>query len=345
MTVTHSLKRTSLIFGLVFAATMASMATIQVEINGRALYLNVPPIQVQNRTMVPMRSVFEALGAQVDWDAATRTITMNKEATNVQLSIGQKNATVNGRTVLLDVPALIMRGTTMVPLRFVSEALGAQVSWHGATQTVSIVTDQQYVTGAVVIPAGTVIPVTLDQMLSSATSNRGDVVTVTVRSAKDGDAEFPLGTKLAGIVADVQQKGADQPGMLDLTFQHAKLPDGLKAGIAGSLISLDDKTVTRSSDGRLIATNATSSDRLKFIAIGTGAGLIVGKLLKKDLIVGGLLGAAAGYIYSEFSKDKVTSMDVTVPAGTVFGVRLDHDLTYNASHTYVAARAAYRTAK
>ena len=334
--------RTGLLFGLLLSAIAAAMATIQVEVNGRTLSFSVPPTTIRDRTMVPLRGVFESLDAQVNWDASTRMITATKGDTDVQLGIGQTNATVNGRTVLLDVPAMIIRGSTMVPIRFVSEALGAEVKWLEATQTVSIFTDQQYATDAVVIPAGTVIPVTLNKALSSATNNRGDGVSVTVRSVQNGDAEFPLGTMLAGIVSDVQRKGTGQPGMLDLTFQEAQLPDGRTARMTGSLISLDDKTVTQSSDGSLIANNKTSSDRLKFIAIGTGAGLIIGKLLNKNLIVGGLLGAAAGYIYSEISKDKVQSMDVTVPAGTVFGVRLDQNLAYNASHAYVIARADYR---
>ena len=130
--------------------------------------------------------------------------------------------------------------------------------------------------------------------------------------------------------------------MLELTFNQAQLPDGSTAAMYGSLISLDEKAISQAADGRIVANNKTSSDRLKFIAIGTGAGLLIGKLLDKNLIVGGLLGAAAGYIYSEFSKDKVQSMDVTVPAGTQFGVRLDQTMAYNASPTYIAARAAYR---
>ncbi|MHB9106276.1 MAG: copper amine oxidase N-terminal domain-containing protein [Armatimonadota bacterium] len=342
MIVIRNLSRTGLLLGLLLSAITAGLATIQVEVNGRPLSFSVPPTTIQNRTMVPLRGVFEALDAQVNWNASTRTITATKGETDVRLGIGQTNATVNGRTVLLDVPAMILRGSTMVPLRFVSEALGADVKWLEATQTVSIFTDEQYATDVVVIPAGTVIPVTLDQRLSSATNNWGDRVSVTIQSAQNGDAEFPIGTKLTGIVSDVQQKGTGQPGMLDLTFQEARLPDGRKAGLTGSLISLDEKTVTPLSDGRLIANNKTSSDRLKFIAIGTGAGLIIGKLLDKNLIAGGVLGAAAGFIYSEISKDKVKSMDVTVPAGTVFGVRLDHDLAYNASHAYVTARADYR---
>ncbi|MHB9131209.1 MAG: copper amine oxidase N-terminal domain-containing protein [Armatimonadota bacterium] len=342
MKLIHSLSRTSLLLGLLLSAMMASMATIQVEVNGRPLSFSVPPTTVRNRTMVPLRGIFESLNAQVNWDAATRMITATKDGTDVELGIGQTNATVNGQTVLLDVPAMILRGSTLVPIRFISEALGADVRWLDATQTVSIITDQQYATSAVIIPAGTVIPVTLDKTLSSATNNLGDGISVTVRSAQDGDAEFPRGTSLVGIVSDVQRKGTGQPGMIDLSFQNALLPDGRKARMTGSLISLDDKSVTQSSDGRLVANSKTSSDRLKFIAIGTGAGLIIGKLLKQNVIVGGLLGAAAGYIYSEISKDKVKSMDVTVPAGTEFGVRLDHDLAYNASQAFVAARADYR---
>lgn len=344
MNVTHSLGKTGLLLALLLSTITTCVAAIQVEVNGQALAFSVPPTQVQGRTMVPLRTVFESLGAQVNWNAATRMITMYKDTTNVQLGIGQRAASVNGSTVILDVPAMIQRGTTMVPLRFVGEALGASVSWSQATQTVSISTDQQYATVAVIIPAGTVIPVTLDKTLSSATSNQGDAISVTVRSTKNGDAEFPLGTKLSGIVSDVQRKATDSPGMLDLTFQKAQLLDGSKSGMAGSLISLDEKSVTQSADGRLIANNKTSNDRLKFIAIGTGAGLIIGKLLDKDLVVGGLLGAAAGYIYSEISKDKVSAMDVTVPAGTEFGVRLDQNMTYHASYTDAAARADYRRA-
>lgn len=93
--------------------------------------------------------------------------------------------------------------------------------------------------------------------------------------------------------------------------------------------------------GVLLPSIKKTNERLKFIAIGTGAGLVIGQLLKKNLIVGGLLGAAAGYLYNEFGRDHVKSLDVAVPAGTEFGVRLDHELVYNASQAYVLARAEY----
>jgi hypothetical protein len=204
-------------------------------------------------------------------------------------------------------------------------------------------TDGQWTdTQTLVIPEGTVVPVSLDTALSSSTTRLGDEFSVTVRSSQDGDAEFPRGTRLAGNVVGVQKADRDQPGMLDLSFREAWLPDGSKATIEGSLISLDDKTVTRSVDGRLKATvKSSGDDRLKFIGIGAGAGLLIGKLLDQNLIVGGLLGAAAGYLYNEYTTDKVKPTDVVVAPGTVFGVRMDRDASYGAPPAFVAGRSAY----
>jgi hypothetical protein len=138
MNVIRYLNRTGLILGLLLTTLTASMASIRVEVNGLTLHSGVPAMQVNGRTMVPLRGIFESLGARVDWDGASNTITATNHDTNVQLSVGQTNAFVNGRTVSLDVPAMMLHRTTMVPLRFVSEALGADVKWFEATQTVSI---------------------------------------------------------------------------------------------------------------------------------------------------------------------------------------------------------------
>jgi hypothetical protein len=328
------------------------MAAIQVELNGRPLYFNVPPTQVSGRTMVPLRGIFESLGAQVNWDANTSTITATKDATDVRLGIGDPRATVNGRTVLLDAPAMILDGSTMVPLRFISEALGADVKWFQATQTVSITAGQDAVVvpeaatkparqdQTMVIPQGTVIPVRLDKALSSATDRQGGAVTVTVRSVYDGDAEFPRGTRIEGVVSAVQRAGDGQPGMLDLSFQEVLLPNGQRASAEGSLISLDEKMVMQTSDGRLVARDKKSNDRLKFIGIGAGVGLILGKW-QKHTLEGTLLGAAAGYLYSEYDRKKVQPTDVTVAEGTEFGVRLDRQLTYHPSPAFAVARGNY----
>ncbi|MDD3925109.1 MAG: copper amine oxidase N-terminal domain-containing protein [bacterium] len=324
---------------LLLLPVTAAMAAVQVEVNGQALSSDVPPAKIGGRIMVPLRGIFEALGAKVDWNAASRTIIANRDTTNVQLIIGNPRATVSGKTVVLDTPAMIIRGATMVPVRFVSEAMGAEVKWIDTTQTVSITTDKKYAASSFTVPNGTVIPVKLDKTISSAVNNVGDVVSATVSSIKEGDAEFPLGTHLTGVVQAVQRKAIGQPGMVDVAFTEAKLPDGRTVKIAGSIVSLDAASVTKSSDGRLTAVDKTGSERLKFIAIGAGAGLLIGKLTKSNTTTSGLLGAAAGYLYSEINKTQAA--DVTVAAGTAFGVRLDNALTYNAGLVFVDARMNY----
>ena len=96
------------------------------------------PQVIKGSTMVPMRAIFDALGATVRWDGATMTITATKDATVVVLRIGNRTATINGNPVTLNEPAVIISGSTLVPLRFVSDALGATVRRDGATRTVII---------------------------------------------------------------------------------------------------------------------------------------------------------------------------------------------------------------
>ena len=348
MIVTHYLSRAGIIAGLFLLPITSGMAAIQVDVNGSPLYLNEPPTLMNGRTMVPLRGIFESLGAQVNWNASSRKITATKGVTDVQLGIGDNRATVNGKNVYLDAPAMIIRGSTMVPLRFVSEALGADVKWFEATQTVSIITDEQLVTApatqTVVMPEGTVIPVSLDRALNSKTSRQGDRISVTVRSAYDGDAEFPLGTKINGIVSEAKSAGDGQPGMLNLAFREVVLPDGHRIGTDGSLVSLDEKLVKQTSDGRLVVRDKSNNNQLKFIGIGAAGGFLLGKLTKHTL-EGTLLGAVAGYFYSDYDKKKMQPTDVSIAMGTEFGVQLNRQLAYNPTRTFVAAHEDYLNAR
>lgn len=97
-----------------------------------------PPIMVNGSVLVPLRGIFETLGAKVGWDGATETVTATKGATTIRLTVGQSEATVNGKTVKLAIPSQKVNGSTMVPLRFVSESLGGTVRWDGETYTVYI---------------------------------------------------------------------------------------------------------------------------------------------------------------------------------------------------------------
>ena len=93
---------------------------------------------VQGRFLVPMRGIFEALGAEVGWDGETRTVTGVKGDISVKLTIDSAEAFVNEEAIELDVPATIVNGRTFVPTRFVSESLRADVSWDAETRVATI---------------------------------------------------------------------------------------------------------------------------------------------------------------------------------------------------------------
>lgn len=102
---------------------------IKVIISGQTRSFPVKPYIAGGRTLVPLRGVFESLGASVEWDAGTRTVTARKGDITVKLKIGNKAAAINEKTVTIDQAPVIKNGYTFVPLRFVSEALGATVNW------------------------------------------------------------------------------------------------------------------------------------------------------------------------------------------------------------------------
>jgi hypothetical protein len=141
MTTTRRLEVMGMVLGALLLAITSGMAQTRVELNGRRMSFGAAPIQVSGRTMVPMRGIFEALGASVQWDESRQMVSARRGQTDVRLTIGRTRAEVDGRGVSLDVPAMVYHGSTMVPLRFVSEALGADVRWSDATRTVSIFTN------------------------------------------------------------------------------------------------------------------------------------------------------------------------------------------------------------
>lgn len=113
---------------------------IKILVNGQRFYTDPGPYIKEGRTMVPMRRVFEILGAQVSWNEDERSVTAVKGNIDIKLYIGSSTAYKNGQPVELEAPAEILAsaGRTMVPLRFVSEAFGGNVNWVGATRTVTI---------------------------------------------------------------------------------------------------------------------------------------------------------------------------------------------------------------
>jgi len=318
--------------------------SIQVRVDGEPVrFADVQPQQIRERVMIPLRGVLEKLGAFVEWQDATNTVVATKDDKVIRLPIGSRRATVNGEAVYLDAPAMTVAGRTMVPLRFISESLGARVEWEAPTRTVHIDTTGQrraHVTPAddrtrdysrragdarrVVLPAGTVIPAQLSDSLSSRDSRQGDRFTATVRSGDD-DAGLPSGTRIEGAVREAIPSREGKPGVIDVEFRSLIFPDGERVAIDGSLYSLDRRSVKRDESGRLVATGG-GNERLKWVGIGAGAGLIIGAITRQNTLLSVLLGAGAGYLYDEL-RDKRPG-DVSLGSGTDFGVKLDRSVSF-----------------
>jgi len=337
----------TLALGAGFSGAANAQPAPQVYLNGTPLRLETAPIQQNGRTLVPMRDIFEALGATVNYNSLNQSIAAQKGTTIVRMALGTRNATLNNVPVRLDAPAQAYYGRTMVPLRFVSEALGADVSFNGATRIVSInaagVTNSggTQVAGIrqISIPAQSVVPVELDEDISSATAYKGQKFTATVVSERLGDSEFPAGTKLEGTVVESTKRSGNTPGVLDLRFRNAILPDGTRVALVGNPIALDNDSVT-TTNGRYIAKgNAGKSNDLKVIGIGAGAGFLLGRVLKKDGALPAILGAAGGYLFNRKNNDKAA--DARLASGTRLGVRLRQGVTYRDTTGYAQQRSAF----
>ncbi|MCL2838657.1 MAG: WG repeat-containing protein [Oscillospiraceae bacterium] len=118
--------------------TPAPTQNISVTLNGTTIQFDQPPIMQDGRTLVPLRAIFEALGADVEWDGVFQMVTATRGDTVVRLQIGNAVMTVNGENIPLDVPAQIVNDRTLVPARAIAESFGADVQWDGAMQTVII---------------------------------------------------------------------------------------------------------------------------------------------------------------------------------------------------------------
>lgn len=116
---------------------------VKVEIDNKPISFDVHPVISQGRTLVPMRTIFDALGAQVIWDEASQTAIAVKDDITVRITVGSDIIFLNDASVTIDVPAQILSGRTLIPARTVSHALGAEVVWDEETTTVRIKSREQ----------------------------------------------------------------------------------------------------------------------------------------------------------------------------------------------------------
>ncbi|NUU75793.1 copper amine oxidase N-terminal domain-containing protein [Paenibacillus xylanilyticus] len=109
---------------------------VKLYVNGEAS--NSEPFVKKGNTFVPFRAIAESLKAEVAWNPEERSIIVTKDGVSIKLVVDSKTATVNGKNVSLDAPATITKGSTYVPVRFISEALDATVQWEEESKTVVV---------------------------------------------------------------------------------------------------------------------------------------------------------------------------------------------------------------
>lgn len=131
---------------------LADGSQIHILYNDKVVeYEDVKPVNTEGRVMIPFRAVLEDMGATVEYDDSQRLVTASKGETQIKFTLMDDTIYINDNgvnsTITMDVPMIIVEGRTLVPIRFMSNALGMQVGWDGDTETVVIMDYDDYFGG------------------------------------------------------------------------------------------------------------------------------------------------------------------------------------------------------
>ncbi|NLN86849.1 MAG: SH3 domain-containing protein, partial [Syntrophomonadaceae bacterium] len=241
-----------------------------VTLDGKQMSFDVPPIIEDGRILVPMAAIFRSMGATVEWDEKTRTVTAVRGTIHVVLPIDSYTPTVNGTVWKLDVPARIVGNRTLAPLRFVGEALGGTVTWDAANFQ-ALMTSPPPITGGTnntnsVVAVNIVTTVNLrggpDTAHAVVTqANPGETLTVL---GQQGDwylvRRGAVNAWVAGWVVELIREGEQIP-------PSAEKPDSEKPDDDGTA-DQDDPLVVNPSRG-----DASDADKLTLNSERSAAGL------------------------------------------------------------------------
>jgi hypothetical protein len=275
--------------------TIAPVRALQytVFVNGELVPLPVPAVSQGGRVFVPMRSIFEALHASVVFNNGTVNATAGTN--RVQVRIGSTQAIVNGQTQTLDAAPFMQGSSTMVPLRFVSEALGATVDFNSTNGAIRIATANATAapTASRTVPGGTSVTTNLTTSVNTATAQVNQPISLLVKAPVPRVASVFEGATFYGHIAAVQRASQGRNPTLELDVDTVRL--------AG--------TETRLPVGATISKIAPAQGpNVGMGAAGAGAGMLlgnwIGKMVGTD--VGGAAGAAAGYLLASNNRQDIT---------------------------------------
>ena len=228
---------------------LAKSNDITVTYDGENISFDVQPEIVDDRVMVPMRTIFETFGAKVKWDSDTQTITAKKKSKTIQMTIGSNDMTKNDETYSSDVAPIIEDGRTLVPIRAISDMLGLDVEWNEKNNTVTITTPQDDEDNSWKDNTGTI---DLDnvEVTGDGISVSDNVITI----SKGGDFEVTGTLDDGQIVIDTEEKVKLRLSGMSLTNKNGSSIYVKNADKA--YITLTDNTENTLTDGE----NYTSGD-------------------------------------------------------------------------------------
>ena len=291
---------------LCLGLALPASAQYQVAVNGTPVNLNPPPIERAGRVFVPLRGVFEQLGASVVYENGQINATGNGRT--VSLRVGSNQAIVNGNPQTLDVAPFLVGASTYVPLRFVSQALGASVNYESSNQLVSITTNGS--TGpaqsaASALPPGTTLAGTITQDLSTASAQVGDTFAINLAPPYPNDDPSYANAYIRGHVFSVTRAGQGRNAQLGLAMDKIVFADGHSVPVYGHVVGVQEQ----------------HKSAVLQQAAGALGGMLVGNLLGKVLFktnLGGAAGAAGGFLYANNLKT-----DFTIPKDSTVTVQTD----------------------
>ncbi len=175
------------------------------KLDGEPIVTDEPPVIINDRTLVPARAVFEKMGAVVDWDSSAQKVTVSLENTVMKLKINDTNVDVNGKSVTLDVPARIINGRTMLPLRFVGEQLNMKVGWFPDKLLITL----DHMDNAIQTQSNSSLN-SIEDIISFIKGNATDDISVDLDDKKNGTKEYNI-FRLSSpdrIIVDIQDTNA-----------------------------------------------------------------------------------------------------------------------------------------
>lgn len=224
--------------------------SIRLYFNTKQLQPEVPPKIVDGNTLVPVRIISEELGAKVGWNAAERKITIEKSGLSIQLTVGSMDAVVNAKSYTLPAAPIIVDGSTLLPVRFVSEHMGLKVNWDDLTRSVFLYRPEDFAAAsgaessqdkdkdkaASTAPPAESGGANADKPVSAAPAdNRNDAA-----KAGDAAAESSGATETKQSASEAQPSAAALPEVHGITLDGDQLRIQASGPIKGNLIYLDN---------------------------------------------------------------------------------------------------------